>query len=224
MPVPKHSASVQDSLRHRGYRQSSALLQQAQVLEGAGAQIQGRIHQNSIIPVWTRSDLNKDHLWPPLSVSFSAAGTNFCNEASVFALTLSLTSSYLPLFSFLQWNPDPSLVLALSPYSHSSLHLPLPLTAAAIHTGPPRNVPIPVAGQHYRTTEASNGILIERACDWSAFQWGGAAAVLYDHMSWYTLFFQINMSFKGFPGFVSVIMKDRKCGIIWLHQGHGSVK
>lgn len=69
------------------------------------------------------------------------------------------------------WNPEkvspplslsPLFLLILSSLALSvSVSLCL-LTAAAIHTGPPRNVPIPVAGQHYRTTEASNGSLAEQ--------------------------------------------------------------
>lgn len=102
------------------------------------------------------------------------------NEARgwVFALTHRLTPSsqensrLTP--SFDSYPPSSTEILDLlssylcPPYSHFSLplalspsRLSLPLTAAAIHTGPPRNVPIVVAGQHYRTTEASNAILTE---------------------------------------------------------------
>lgn len=58
-----------------------------------------------------------------------------------------------------------AVLLSLSPAPHPlplALSLSLPVTAAAIHTGPPRNVPILVAGQHYRTTEASNGSFAEQ--------------------------------------------------------------
>ncbi|KAM7404956.1 hypothetical protein PAMP_012255 [Pampus punctatissimus] len=51
-------------------------------------------------------------------------------------------------------------------------------TATAIHTGPPRNVPILVAGQHYRTTEASNGSLAEKSTIGLLFMLGGATAML----------------------------------------------
>lgn len=59
-------------------------------------------------------------------------------------------------------------------------------------------MPILVAGQHYRTTEASNGSLAEKPAIGRLFMLGGAAAMLYDHMSLYTCFVQINMSFKLF--------------------------
>lgn len=50
VPVPQHSASAQDPLRHHGYSRCSAPLQQAQVLECVGAQRRGGILQNWLIP------------------------------------------------------------------------------------------------------------------------------------------------------------------------------
>lgn len=68
----------------------------------------------------------------------------------------------------------PSLASSLPPARFGTFSRPIsvPLTpvplppsssAATIHTGPPRNVPIVVAGQHSHTTEASDGILAEPA-------------------------------------------------------------
>lgn len=57
-------------------------------------------------------------------------------------------------------------------------------------------MPILVAGQHNRTTEASNGSPAEKPAIGWFFMLGGAAAMLYDHMSLYTYFVKINMSFK----------------------------
>lgn len=127
------------------------------------------------------------------SSSSSAAPTNFPMKRDSFPLTLSYNTILLLLFllppvkpwtsSYLcppSPDPLPPLALSLSPSPS--------LTAAAIHTGPPRNVPIPVAGQHYGTTEASNGSLAERRAIGRLFQRGGVAAMLYDHMSLYKCF------------------------------------
>lgn len=57
-------------------------------------------------------------------------------------------------------------------------------------------MPILVAGQHYHTTEASNGSLTEQPAIGRLFSRGGAAAMLYDHMSLFTCFVQINMGLK----------------------------
>lgn len=56
MPVPQHSASAQNPLRHHGYSRCSAPLQQAQVLECVGAQRRGGILLNWLISVWTGTD------------------------------------------------------------------------------------------------------------------------------------------------------------------------
>ena len=120
-----------------------------------------------------------------VSSSSSAAGTNFLMRQArdCFSLTLSVAPSSASAPSFSSFSPSSSGILNLlssylcPPSPSCSLCLPLPLTAAAIHTGPPRNVPIPVAGQHYRTTEASNGSLAEQPAIGQLFQRGGAAAM-----------------------------------------------
>lgn len=206
MSVPKHSASVQDPLRHHGYRQSSAPLQQAQVLEGVEAQIQGRIHQNSIIPVWTGTDSTRiinGLLW--LSPSLLQEQTFLMRRVSLLSLSAGLffqpnailapsilVSSVrsgtfsrpisVPLLSFL------SLLLSPSPSASYSCCHPHRTSQKCADSGCWATLP------YYWSFKWNPH---KAACDWSAFQWGGAAAMLCDHMSLYTSFVQINMSFRG---------------------------
>lgn len=78
------------------------------------------------------------------------------------SLILNLLPSYLCHHTY----PPPPLFFTPVPLPPSS-------SAATIHTGPPRNVPILVAGQHSHTTEASDGILAEQGRYWSTSEWGG---------------------------------------------------
>ena len=97
-----------------------------------------------------------------------------------------------PFLSFLRWNPEPSLLLSLSPLLRI-LSLLLSLSPSASYS----------CCHPHRTSQkcADSGCWAtlpyywsfkwkprRGACDWSVFQRGGAAAMLYDHTSLYTCF------------------------------------
>lgn len=222
MLVPKHSASVQDSLRHRGYRQSSASLQQAQVLEGEEAQIQGRIHRNSIIPVWTGTGSTRTiNGLLCLSPSLLQKQTFLMRWVSLLSLSAVLFYTILPPSTL------PSSVKS-GPFSRPS-SVPL-LSFLSLLLSPSLSASYSCCHPH-RTSQkcADSGCWATLPYYWS-FKWNpqraslwlvsfsagrGCCNVVWPHEFLYILCSN-KYELQGFPCFVSVIMKDRKCGIIWL--------
>lgn len=228
MPVPQRIASAEDPLRHHGYSRCSAPLQQAQVLECVGAQRRGILQSSKTNLCSNRHRLNSNHQWPPLlsppllqadirqtfvqvcSLNLSIAVTSAYSTISLsppFLLPpVNLISSYLLLLIFfLLLSPSPS-------RSYSCCH-PHRTSQKCEDSGCWATLPY-----YWSFTWKP----CRATCDWLSFQRGGAAEMLYDHMSLYACFVQINMSFKWSP--VLLVSSNGNEMLLYLtHQGHGSI-
>lgn len=142
--------------------------------------------------VWRRTTRTPRTPAPHRCSSVCSSRTSFCEDPASWISVAppaqrhpssnlrssSLILNLLPSYLCHHHTPPPP----PPPFFFTPVPLPPSSSSATIHTGPPRNVPILVAGQHSHTTEASDGILAEQARYWSTSEWGGEdAARLYDH-------------------------------------------
>lgn len=211
VPVPLHSASAQDPLRHHGCSRCSALLQQAQVMEC----------ESSKTGCLNRHRLNRDHQLTPLAFSSSEWKADI---TQTFVWVSSHSPSGSNTSSFSSFSPssrkiqEPSLLLSASPgLLPLALSVSLPLLQLL-----PSTQDLPEMCRFWLLGNTTVLLKLQMEALQSnvwlvGFSVGRAAAMLYDHMSLCTCFVHINMSFEWCH--ILSVSKGNEM-LLFLNQGH----